>query len=168
MERAAAGSESTAFLPVNFAGVLLILLALALFILEAKFTSHGVLAVGGVVAMGVSVLIFAVMPFMDRSKIPGGAHYRPIYRVLFFIFLADVFLLGWVGAQPVGSDTRSIHIMELGRAATGLYFATFLLLPFISKLEESWMRKRGLPPALQALFDERTPRQDWHHEEAGK
>src|SRR5580692_5340063 len=28
-------------LPVNFAGVLLILLALALFILEAKFTSHG-------------------------------------------------------------------------------------------------------------------------------
>ena len=32
------------FLPVNFAGVLLILLALALFVLEAKFTSHGVLA----------------------------------------------------------------------------------------------------------------------------
>jgi quinol-cytochrome oxidoreductase complex cytochrome b subunit len=124
--------------------------------------------VGGVVAMGVSVLIFAAMPFMDRSKIPGGAHYRPIYRVLFFVFLADVFLLGWVGAQPVGSDTRSIHIMELGRAATGLYFATFLLLPFISKREESWMRKRGLPPALQALFDDRTPRQDWHHEEAGK
>ena len=31
-------------LPVNFAGVMLILLALALFILEAKFASHGVLA----------------------------------------------------------------------------------------------------------------------------
>ena len=38
-------------LPVNFAGVLLILLALALFILEAKFASHGVLAIGGIVSM---------------------------------------------------------------------------------------------------------------------
>jgi quinol-cytochrome oxidoreductase complex cytochrome b subunit len=124
--------------------------------------------VGGVVAMGVSVVIFAAMPFMDRSKIPGGAHYRPIYRALFFVFLADVFLLGWIGAQPVGSDARSIDIMWLGRAATALYFATFLLLPFISKIEESWLRKRGLPAALQAMFDTRGARQDWHHQEAGK
>jgi quinol-cytochrome oxidoreductase complex cytochrome b subunit len=124
--------------------------------------------VGGVVAMGVSVMIFAAMPFMDRSKIPGGAHYRPIYRVLFFVFLADVFLLGWIGAQPVGSDARSIDIMWIGRAATALYFATFLLLPFVSKLEESWMRRRGLPAALEALFDHRDPRKDWHHEEAAK
>ena len=35
-------------LPVNIAGVFLILLALALFILEAKFTSHGVLLAGGI------------------------------------------------------------------------------------------------------------------------
>jgi quinol-cytochrome oxidoreductase complex cytochrome b subunit len=124
--------------------------------------------VGGVVAMGISVVIFAAMPFMDRSQIPGGAHYRPIYRVMFFVFMADVFLLGWIGAQPVGSDARSIDIMWIGRAATAVYFATFLLLPFISKVEEVWMRKRGLPPALQALFDSRATRQDWHHQEQGK
>src|ERR1700761_1123278 len=35
-------------LPVNVAGIFLILLALAMFILEAKFTSHGVLAGGGI------------------------------------------------------------------------------------------------------------------------
>ena len=34
-------------LPVNIVGVLLILLAVALFVLEAKFTSHGVLLLGG-------------------------------------------------------------------------------------------------------------------------
>jgi membrane-bound serine protease (ClpP class) len=38
-------------LPVNIAGILLILLAIAMFILEAKFTSHGVLAVGGIISM---------------------------------------------------------------------------------------------------------------------
>lgn len=38
-------------LPVNYAGVLLILLGLILFIAEIKVVSHGMLAVGGVVAM---------------------------------------------------------------------------------------------------------------------
>lgn len=54
-------------LPVNFAGVLLILLALALFILEAKFTSHGVLLLGGIVAMFLGAM------FLVRSPLtPGG------------------------------------------------------------------------------------------------
>jgi membrane-bound serine protease (ClpP class) len=53
-------------LPVNFAGLLLILLALALFILEAKVTSHGVLGVGGVVAMVLGAL------FLIRSPLTAG------------------------------------------------------------------------------------------------
>ena len=53
-------------LPVNYAGVLLILLALVLFALEAKFVSHGILAVGGVAAMvlGSLMLIDAPIPEM--------------------------------------------------------------------------------------------------------
>ncbi|MGB6597040.1 MAG: nodulation protein NfeD [Candidatus Acidiferrum sp.] len=54
------------FLPVNFAGVLLILLALALFILEAKFSSHGVLAVGGIVSMMLGAM------FLIRSPLTSG------------------------------------------------------------------------------------------------
>ncbi|HYR44014.1 MAG TPA: nodulation protein NfeD, partial [Terriglobia bacterium] len=38
-------------LPVNWAGAALILLAIVLFVLEATVTSHGILAVGGIVAM---------------------------------------------------------------------------------------------------------------------
>jgi membrane-bound serine protease (ClpP class) len=53
-------------LPVNFAGVLLILLALALFILEAKLTSHGVLAIGGVISMILGAL------FLIRSPLTSG------------------------------------------------------------------------------------------------
>ena len=54
------------FLPVNFAGLLLILLALAFFILEAKMPSHGVLAVGGVVSMFLGAI------FLIRSPLTSG------------------------------------------------------------------------------------------------
>ena len=54
-------------LPVNFTGVVLILLAVVLFILEAKFTSHGVLLVGGIVSMLLGAM------FLIRSPLtPGG------------------------------------------------------------------------------------------------
>ncbi len=46
-------------LPVNYAGVLLILLGLVLFIAEIKIVSHGMLTVGGVIAMILgSLLLF--------------------------------------------------------------------------------------------------------------
>ena len=53
-------------LPVNLAGVFLIVLALALFILEAKFTSHGVLAAGGIVSMLLGAM------FLIRSPLTAG------------------------------------------------------------------------------------------------
>lgn len=53
-------------LPVNLAGVFLILLALALFILEAKYTSHGVLLAGGIVSMLLGAL------FLIRSPLTAG------------------------------------------------------------------------------------------------
>ncbi len=111
---------------------------------------------GGVVAMGLSVVIFAILPFADRSTIPGGARYRPVYRLVFLVFIADVFLLGYIGSQP-----PSGVLVPIGQAATLLYFATFFLLPPTSKLEERWMRSRGLPPALLTLFEQRSPRDKW-------
>jgi membrane-bound serine protease (ClpP class) len=59
------------FLPINLAGVFLILLALAFFILEAKAPSHGVLALGGVVSMFLGAI------FLVRSPLtPGGVSVR--------------------------------------------------------------------------------------------
>ena len=54
------------FLPVNLAGLFLIALALAFFILEAKTPSHGVLAFGGVVSMFLGAL------FLIRSPLTAG------------------------------------------------------------------------------------------------
>lgn len=50
-------------LPINYTGVLLILIALALFALEVKVASHGVLATGGVIAMVVGALVLIQSPW---------------------------------------------------------------------------------------------------------
>ncbi len=49
-------------LPVNYAGVLLILLALILFIAEIKIVSHGMLSVGGILAMVLGSLLLFESP----------------------------------------------------------------------------------------------------------
>jgi len=56
-------------LPVNYAGILLILLALVLFIAEVKIISHGMLTVGGILAMTLgSLLLFdSTEPYVKVS-----------------------------------------------------------------------------------------------------
>jgi len=49
-------------LPVNYAGLLLIVLAVILFILEVKIISHGVLTIGGVIAMIIGSLMLFESP----------------------------------------------------------------------------------------------------------
>ena len=104
--------------------------------------------VGGVVSMGLSVMIFAFMPYLDRSRIPGGARYRPIYRIQFYLFIVDMFVLGWVGYVPPTSQT-----IVVGQVATLCYFASFFLIPFISRAEERWLIKRGLPQEVMHLME---------------
>ena len=75
-------------LPVNFAGVVLILLAFALFIMEAKFASHGVLLLGGVVSMFLGAI------FLIRSPLtPGGVSLGVALGVTVPVALLTVFLM---------------------------------------------------------------------------
>ncbi len=56
-------------LPVNYAGLLLILLAIVLFILEIKITSYGLLTIGGLISMimGSIMLFDSPLPFFKVS-----------------------------------------------------------------------------------------------------
>jgi membrane-bound serine protease (ClpP class) len=51
------GLSSLSILPINWVGVTLLLLSIALFVLEAKFTSHGILGIGGTVAMVLGAML---------------------------------------------------------------------------------------------------------------
>ncbi|MGO9260963.1 MAG: NfeD family protein [Bryobacteraceae bacterium] len=60
------GLSAISVLPINWLGAALLLLAFALFALEAKLASHGVLAVGGTVSMvlGAVMLVDSPLPEM--------------------------------------------------------------------------------------------------------
>ena len=75
-------------LPVNFTGILLIVLAMALFILEAKLTSHGVLLVGGIVSMLLGTVFLIRSPLTPAGVSIGVA----LATTLPFAFLS-VFLM---------------------------------------------------------------------------
>ena len=74
-------------LPVNYAGLLLILLSIILFILEIKVTSYGALTLGGIVSLvlGSIMLIESPAPYMKISLyliLPAAAG-----TAAFFLFL---------------------------------------------------------------------------------
>ncbi len=56
------GLSSLSVLPINWTGVGLLVLALALFVLEAKFTSHGMLGIGGTISMVLGALLLVNGP----------------------------------------------------------------------------------------------------------
>ena len=73
-------------LPINYAGLLLILFALILFLAEIKITSYGLLTVGGAVSMflGSMMLIETPAPFLQISQ--GIILSAVFVTVLFFLF----------------------------------------------------------------------------------
>jgi len=75
-------------LPVNYAGVLLIILAIILFILEVKITSHGLLTIGGIISMliGSLMLFESSSPFMKLSL----AVILPAVFLISFFFVVTI------------------------------------------------------------------------------
>jgi membrane-bound serine protease (ClpP class) len=104
-------------LPVNFAGVLLILLALALFILEAKFTSHGVLAAGGIVSMVLGAMFLIRSPLTAGGVSLGVALAATLPFALITVFLMRLVLRSRDWKTTTG---REELIGEEGIAISGL------------------------------------------------
>jgi len=75
-------------LPVNYAGVLLILLAIVLFIAEIKIVSHGMLTVGGVIAMLLGSLLLFQTPESYLRVSWSVILPTVIMTTLFFVFAA--------------------------------------------------------------------------------
>ncbi len=91
-------------LPINYAGVLLILLAIVMFIAEIKVISHGVLTAGGIAAMilGSMMLIDSPAPYMRISL--GAIVGTAAGTAAFFLFV--------VGAGVKALRTKTVTGME--------------------------------------------------------
>lgn len=91
-------------LPVNFAGLLLIVVALGLFILEAKYTSHGVLAAGGIIAMLLGAFMLVRSPITGAGVSFGVALGMTVPCALVTIFLMRLVLRSRSWKQSTGAE----------------------------------------------------------------
>jgi ubiquinol-cytochrome c reductase cytochrome b/c1 subunit len=85
---------------------------------------------GGVVAMLASIFVLFLLPWLDTSRV-RSARFRPVFRVLFWVFVVNTVILGWVGANPPEGA-----FVAIGRIATTYYFLHFIvLLPLVGRME---------------------------------
>jgi ubiquinol-cytochrome c reductase cytochrome b subunit len=84
----------------------------------------------GVLAMFASILLLFFLPWLDTSPVRSG-HYRPMFKKFFWIWLADVAVLGYCGGAPAAEP-----FVMISQLAAAYYFAHFLIiLPLVSRIE---------------------------------
>ena len=101
----------------------------------------------GVAAMGLSVLIIAALPWLDRSPVKSIRYRGAIYKTWLATFVLSFVVLGYLGAVPstvwgtfssglplVGGVDRATVV---ARVFTILYFLFFILMPWYTRLDKT-------------------------------
>jgi ubiquinol-cytochrome c reductase cytochrome b subunit len=82
--------------------------------------------------MFTALLILLALPITDISRL-RGAQFKPLSKILFYIFAANFLILMALGAKHVESP-----FIEFGQISTVLYFSYFvILLPLVSVIENT-------------------------------
>jgi membrane-bound serine protease (ClpP class) len=111
------GLSALSVLPINWVGAALLILAIAMFILEAKFVTHGILAVGGTVAMILGALLLVESPLPELRVRLGTA----IGLALPFAIITTFLLSLVIRARANKVITGSVGMVdEIGVAYTPL------------------------------------------------
>jgi len=92
---------------------------------------------GGVAAMLGMFVCLVALPWLHTSLIRSTT-FRPLYRLFFWVFVADAFLLGWIGQCPVEDP-----YVLIGQIGSLYYFFYFLILtPAIGLFEQKAILNR--------------------------
>jgi membrane-bound serine protease (ClpP class) len=105
-------------LPINYAGLMLIILGVGLFIAEAFITSHGILGVGGAIAMAIGsvMLIESPSPYLRIS----WAVIVPVVALSALLFIITVSLAVRVHREKADTGKEGMLGLE-GEARTDVH-----------------------------------------------
>jgi ubiquinol-cytochrome c reductase cytochrome b subunit len=101
----------------------------------------------GVAAMGLSVMIFALLPWLDRSPVKSIRYRGSLYKQWLVLFVVSFIVLGYLGTKPsnvwgvfdagtwvVGGADRATIV---ARIFTLTYFLFFILMPWYTKKDKT-------------------------------
>ena len=102
----------------------------------------------GVAAMGLSVMVFALLPWLDRSPVKSIRYRGNQYKVWLALFVISFLVLGYLGTEPTnvwgqfsGSWAEHLDIKERATWAARLftlgYFLFFALMPWYTKRDKT-------------------------------
>jgi ubiquinol-cytochrome c reductase cytochrome b subunit len=101
--------------------------------------------VWGVIVMGAAVMIFFVLPWLDRGKVRSIRYRGPIYRTFFAVFVVSFLILGYLGVEPTnvwGEFPKGLPVIGgdyiatwVARVLTVVYFAFFVLMPWYTAID---------------------------------
>ena len=86
----------------------------------------------GLIAFAIAQVIFFTLPFLDRSPNVAPANKRGLFHIWFWVLLIDVLVLTFMGKLPPTDATFA----TIGMIAAYTFFALWIVLPFITKLEK--------------------------------
>jgi len=96
--------------------------------IEAKFW--------GVVAMGAGVVVFAFLPWLDRSPVKSIRYRGPITKILLSLWVVSFFILGFLGTKPPSyAFFGVIPGAPIAQILSLYYFLFFLTMPIWSSLD---------------------------------
>jgi len=101
----------------------------------------------GVAAMGLSVVVFAFLPWLDRSSVKSIRYRGGLYKKWLAAFVVSFLILGYLGTEPSNLwgqfDPKTIIVGGADRATvvarvfTAVYFAFFALMPWYTKKDKT-------------------------------
>lgn len=86
----------------------------------------------GIVAMGGSIAILFVLPWLDRSPVKSIRYKGLFSKVFLFFFVVSFFILGYLGMEPP-STVKTL----IAQVCSFIYFSFFILMPIYTSFERT-------------------------------
>ena len=88
--------------------------------------------VWGVIFMGLGVLIFFLLPWLDRGAVKSIRYRGPLFKGALGIFVVVFLILGYLGLLPPTAERTLV-----AQVCTVIYFLFFLLMPIYTSLDKN-------------------------------